>query len=256
MPPLRHLAIAFGSASGVTPARSLVTAIVAGFLNSAPGGSRVHIGGPTGAFVVIVAGIVERHGVDGLTVATTMAGVLLVALGVGRLGGVIKFIPSSVVTGFTAGIAIVIFTTQVRDLLGLRLPEVPAGPVAKWAASVAHLGTASAAALLVSAATIGIILLWPRLRTRAPGPSVALVVTTAAVSLLHLPVDTIGSRFGAVATTLPAPSLPHVDWETLRALAGPAFTIAMLAAIESLLSAVVADGMIGTRHRSKSWSTA
>lgn len=244
------LAIAFGIASGVTPARGLVTAIVAGFVISALGGSRVQIGGPTGAFVVIVAGIVERYGVDGLIVATMMAGVVLVALGLARLGSVIKFIPSSVVTGFTAGIAIVIFSSQIRDLFGLRMDVVPSEMVAKWTAYAQQAATVNVWAVGIGGLALLIIWLWPRTGLRLPGPFVALVVTTLLVQLLALPVETIGTRFGAVATQLPSPALPSVDWATLRQLAAPAFTIAMLAAIESLLSAVVADGMIGARHRS------
>jgi sulfate permease, SulP family len=244
------LAIAFGIASGVTPEKGLYTAIIAGFLISALGGSRVQIGGPTGAFVVIVYGIVQKYGVDGLTVATIMAGVLLVALGLLRLGGAIKFIPYPVTVGFTSGIALVIFSGQIKDLLGLRMGAVPAEFVAKWRVYAEHAATTNVWAVLVAAVALAIILLWPRVSRRVPAPVVALLVTTAAVQLLHLPVETIGSRFGAISAAFPAPSLPRVTWETLRAMVGPAFTIAMLGGIESLLSAVVADGMIGGRHRS------
>ena len=244
------LAVAFAIASGVTPERGLYTAIVAGFLISALGGSRVQIGGPTGAFVVIVSGVVVQHGVDGLVVATMMAGVILIAFGVLRLGAAIKFIPYPVTIGFTAGIALIIFASQIRDLLGLRMNEVPGEFLAKWSAFAAHFDSVNPWAVLVAALTFAVLLLWPRLERRVPAPFVALIGTTAIVRMLHLPVETIGGRFGTVATGIPMPALPHVTPQMLVALAGPAFTIALLAGIESLLSAVVADGMIGGRHRS------
>jgi SulP family sulfate permease len=244
------LAIAFAIASGVTPDRGLYTAVIAGFLISALGGSRVQIGGPTGAFVVIVYGIVQRYGVDGLMVATLMGGVILVGLGLARLGGAIKFIPFPVVTGFTSGIALIIFSGQVKDLLGLPMGPLPADFLGKWAAYARHAGSVSVPAAGVAALTLAILVIWPRLNLRIPGPFVALLATTALVQLLHLPVETIGSRFGAIDAGFPRPSLPHVPLATVTALVGPAFTIALLAGIESLLSAVVADGMIGGKHRS------
>ncbi len=247
------LAIAFGIASGVTPERGLATAIVAGFLISALGGSRVQIGGPTGAFVVIVAGVVERFGVDGLLVATFMAGVMLVVFGLVRAGAVIRFVPQPLVTGFTTGIAVLIFASQVRDALGLRMTQVPTDFVEKARALWAYRDTVSLPAIGVTAATLAILLLWPHvpgMARRVPGPFVALLLVTGAVSLLGLDVDTIGSRFGAMPQGLPAPHLPAASWSVMQALIAPAFTIAMLAAIESLLSAVVADGMTGDRHRS------
>ncbi|HEV8263404.1 MAG TPA: sulfate permease [Gemmatimonadales bacterium] len=244
------LAIAFAIASGLTPERGLYTAIIAGFLISALGGSRVQIGGPTGAFVVIVAGIVQQHGVDGLLIATLMAGAILVVFGLVHLGGAIKFIPYPVTIGFTAGIALIIFSSQVKDLLGLEMGAVPPAFVAKWGAYVHAFDSVNPWALVVATLTFTIILVWPKLERRIPGPFVALLVTTALVQVLHLPVETIGARFGAIHAGLPRPSFPTVSLPLLGALAGPAFTIAMLAAIESLLSAVVADGMIGGRHRS------
>ncbi len=244
------LSIAFGIASGVTPDRGLVTAIVAGFLISALGGSRVQIGGPTGAFVVIVAGIVAKHGVDGLIVATMMAGALLVLMGVMKLGGVIKFVPQPVVIGFTSGIALIIFSGQVKDALGLQMSAVPTEFLAKWEGYASAIGTSTPAAIGVTAATLLILVVWPRISVKVPAPFVALVATTVAVGLFQLPVETIGSRFGHVGGAVPTPHWPHVTFDTVRALAGPAFTIALLASIESLLSAVVADGMIGGRHRS------
>ncbi len=244
------LAIAFAIASGLTPERGLYTAIVAGFLISALGGSRVQIGGPTGAFVVIVAGVVQRYGVDGLLVATLMAGVILVVFGLVRMGGAIKFIPYPVTIGFTSGIALIIFSSQVRDLLGLEMNAVPAPFLTKWDAYARAFDTLNPWALLVAVATFVIILVWPKIERRIPGPFVALIVTTVLVRLLHLPVETIGSRFGVIDAGLPRPTLPHVTLPMLATLAAPAFTIALLGAIESLLSAVVADGMIGGRHRS------
>jgi len=185
------LAIAFAIASGVTPERGLFTAIVAGFLISALGGSRVQIGGPTGAFVVIVYAIVQKHGVDGLAVATLMAGVILVGFGLARLGGAIKFIPYPVTIGFTSGIALIIFSGEVKDFLGLRMGTVPAEFVEKWRAFGAHLATINPWAVLVSVVTAAIIIAWPRVNRRIPSPFVALIVTTALVQVLHVPVETI-----------------------------------------------------------------
>ncbi|MFP5354382.1 MAG: SulP family inorganic anion transporter, partial [Gemmatimonadota bacterium] len=244
------LAIAFAIASGVSPERGLYTAIVAGFLISALGGSRVQIGGPTGAFVVIVYGIVQRYGLEGLTAATLMAGVILVLMGVFRLGTMIKFIPQPLITGFTSGIAIIIFTSQVKDFLGLRMGAVPAEFVEKVAAYGEHITSISPMALGVALASLAIVAWWPKLNRTIPSPFVALIVTTVAVQQLGLEVETVGSRFGELAAALPRPVLPHVSFADLRQLVAPAFTIALLGAIESLLSAVVADGMIGARHRS------
>lgn len=244
------LAIAFGIASGVTPTEGLATAIIGGFLISALGGSRVQIGGPTGAFVVIVAGIVHQHGVGGLALATVMAGFILIGLGLARLGGVIKFIPYPVITGFTTGIALIIASTQVKDFLGLPLADPPPEFFAKW---VAYLGAASGVhwpTLGVGAGSLAILLLWPRVTHRIPATFVALITATVAVALADLPVDTIADRFGALPAGLPAFRFPAISETLIVQLAGPALTIAMLGAIESLLSAVVADGMIGGRHRS------
>jgi SulP family sulfate permease len=244
------LAIAFAIASGVRPEQGLYTAVIAGFLISAVGGSRVQIGGPTGAFIVIVYAIVQKHGYEGLALATLMAGVLLIAMGVARLGAAIKFVPYPLTIGFTAGIAVIIAVAQIRDLLGLRMQQVPADFVAKVAAYGSHLGSWNPAAVAVGALSIALVVLWPRISHRVPGPLVALVVSTAAVAVLGLPVETIGSRFGAVPAGLPLPALPHASWHTIQDLVPAAFTIALLGAIESLLSALVADGMIGSRHRS------
>ena len=244
------LAIAFAIASGVTPDKGLYTAIIAGFLISALGGSRVQIGGPTGAFVVIVYGIIQQHGIDGLIIATIMAGALLVVMGFARLGAVLKFIPHPVVVGFTSGIAVIIAVGQIKDLLGLQMGDVPADFIEKWAAYAEHIGSLSTTAILISALTLGLIVLWPRVNRRVPAPFIALIITTVVVQVLGLPVETVGSRFGTINASFPRPELPPISIERIGSLVGPAFTIAILAAVESLLSAVVADGMIGGRHRS------
>jgi sulfate permease, SulP family len=243
------LAIAFAIASGVPPGRGLYTAIVAGFIISALGGSRVQIGGPTGAFVVIVYGIVQQYGIDGLTVATLMAGVILIVLGLTRMGGAIKFIPHPVVIGFTSGIAVVIFSSQVKDVFGLRMGAVPAPFIEKWTSFAAHLPSANAYAIGLASITILVIQLWPS-GSRIPGSIVALVGTTLASTLLHLPVETIGSRFGAINASFPHPVVPHLSFTQMTTLVQPAIAIALLGAVESLLSAVVADGMTGMRHKS------
>ena len=244
------LAIAFAIASGVAPGRGLWTAIVAGFLISVLGGSRVQIGGPTGAFVVIVYGIVQQFGLDGLAVATLMAGVILVAMGLAGFGDAIKFVPHPLVTGFTSGIAVIIFSSEVKDFFGLRIGAVPVPFLEKWRAYLSAAPTFTPEAVGVAALALVIIIAWPRVSRRIPGTFVALVVTTLLVSLLQLPVETIGSRFGAITASIPHLTVPQVSVAQVTALVGPAFTIAMLAAIESLLSAVVADGMIGGQHRS------
>jgi SulP family sulfate permease len=244
------LAIAFAIGSGVKPEAGLFTAIIAGFLISALGGSRVQIGGPTGAFVVIVYGVVQKYGIEGLTIATIMAGVILIALGLARLGGAIKFIPFPVTTGFTAGIAVIIFSGQIKDLLGLQMGTVPADFMEKWGAYGRHLGSVNPYAAGIGALALAIILVWPNVSRKIPAPFVALIATTLLVQAWHLPVETIGSRFGEIHAALPPPRIPQVSWETMRGLVQPAVTIALLAAIESLLSAVVADGMIGGKHRS------
>jgi sulfate permease, SulP family len=244
------LAIAFAIASGVKPEQGLFTAIVAGLLISVLSGSRVQIGGPTGAFIVIIYGIVEKYGYDGLATATLLAGGLLICMGLARLGTVIKFIPFPVTVGFTAGIALIILVGQIRDFFGLQMEKVPAEFLEKIAAFAEHIGSVNPWAAVIAVASVLIILGWPRLTHRIPGSLVAIIATTAAVQLLNLPVETIGSRFGAVPNTLPAPQLPNISWELCRQMFSPALTIALLAGIESLLSAVVADGMTERRHRS------
>ena len=244
------LALAFAIASGVPPERGLYTAVIAGFLISALGGSRVQIGGPTGAFVVIVYGIVAKYGYDGLVIITMMAGVILVVLGLARMGALIKFIPYPVITGFTSGIAVIIFSSQLKDFLGLKMGAVPAEFMEKWTAYGEHFGSLNVPTTLLAIGTLIVLVVWPRISRLVPAPFVAMILATAVVAIFHLPVQTIGTRFGAVPSSLPAPHWPSVPWTHMKELFSPALTVALLAAIESLLSAVVADGMIGTRHKS------
>jgi SulP family sulfate permease len=244
------LAIAFAIASGVSPEKGLFTAIIGGFIISALGGSRVQIGGPTGAFIVIVYGIVQQYGVNGLTIATFMAGILLIILGFARLGSVIKFIPHPLIVGFTSGIALIIFSSQIKDFAGLKMGAVPADFIGKWKSYAASVSSANLYAVLLSVVTILIIVGWPKLTHKIPGSLIAILVTTIAVIGFHLPVETIGSRFGNIPSSLPAPAIPRLDFDTIKNLLRPAFAIALLGGIESLLSAVVADGMIGGNHRS------
>jgi SulP family sulfate permease len=244
------LAIAFAIASGVSPEKGIFTAIVAGFIISALGGSRVQIGGPTGAFIVVVYGIVQQLGINGLIVATFIAGVLLTIMGITRLGSVIKFIPYPLIVGFTTGIAVIIFSSQVKDFLGLKMGSVPADFMSKWLAYGHHFNSINFYAAAIAAFTLLMVLWWPRVTHKIPGSLLAIVITTLAVRFLHLPVETIGSRFGAISSSLPHPVIPHINFAILQQLIRPAFTIAMLGSIESLLSAVVADGMTGGNHRS------
>lgn len=244
------LAMALAIASGATPAQGLVTAVVAGFLISALGGSRFQIGGPTGAFVVVVYGVLAQYGQDGLILATLMAGVMLVVAGLARVGTWVKYIPEPVITGFTSGIAIIIFSSQVRDLLGLQMDAVPADFFAKWSAFWDSRQTISGPAMALSGGSLALLLVLRRYVPRVPAFLVVIICAAAATALAGLPVDTIGSRFGGIATQLPAPGWPVITLERIRTLLPSAFTIAFLAGVESLLSAVVADGMTGRRHRS------
>ncbi len=244
------LAIAFAIASGVKPEQGIITAIIAGFLVSVFGGSRVQIAGPTGAFIVIVYRIVQTYGYDGLAVATVLAGIFLIIMGLARLGTLLKFVPYPLVVGFTSGIALIIFTSQLKDFLGLDIDALPADFAEKWLVYAEKLATLNPSALVVGAASLLLMALWPRVTHRVPGSLVAILVVTPAVHLLHLPVETIGTMFGSVPSSLPTPRLPDLSWTTLTQLVSPALTIAILGAIESLLSAVVADGMIRSRHRS------
>lgn len=244
------LAVAFAIASGVTPDKGLLTAVVAGFLISALGGSNVQIGGPTGAFIVIVYGILSKYGPEGLILATLMAGVFLLILGYAKLGTVIQFIPYPVIVGFTAGIALIILSSQINDFLGLGLSKVPADFLDKWTLYLTHVGQTNFWALGLSVGTIVVIVGLSRVDKRIPAALVALVGGTLAVWAFGLPVETIGSRFGEISGSVPLPRLPSISLDHLRELLMPAFSIAMLAGIESLLSAVVADGQTGQKHNS------
>ncbi|KJS43883.1 MAG: hypothetical protein VR70_02235 [Rhodospirillaceae bacterium BRH_c57] len=244
------LAMALAIASGVPPERGLVTAVVAGFLISALGGSRFQVGGPTGAFVVIVFAIVHDHGYDGLVIATLMAGILLVLFGLARLGTFIKYIPYPVVTGFTAGIALIIFSSQVVEILGLRLEDEPPGFIEKWQAIVANLDGVNLTTLVVAVLTLAVILGVKKIKPGYPIFLVGITFGAVLVWAAGLPVETIGSRFGGIPRGFEIPSFPVVTWARIVELIPPAITIALLAGIESLLSAVVADGMTGRKHRS------
>jgi sulfate permease, SulP family len=242
------LAMAFGIASGVTPQAGLYTAVVAGFLISALGGSRTQIGGPTGAFVVIVAGIVARFGVSGLAMVTLMAGVILLAMGLTGLGSAVRFIPRPVVIGFTNGIAILIASTQIKDFLGLRVGAVPSEFLLRMKLLTGRLSTFNWQAFAIGGATLAIMLILPRITKRVPASIIALLVCTIAAAALHLPVETIGTRFGGIPRGLPPFAVPGFHAEQILPLIPSAFTVALLAALESMLSAVVADGMTGDRH--------
>lgn len=243
------LGIAFAIASGVKPEQGLYTAIIAGLVIGALGGSRAQISGPTGAFIVIIYGIVQQYGYDGLVVATIIAGLILIAMGLARMGAFLKFIPFPVIVGFTSGIAVIIFSGQIRDFLGLRMREVPADFIEKWMAYGEAIRTINLQALGIGALSLSILIFWPRISHKLPAPLVAIIVGTLAVKLAGLEVETIGSRFGSVPNGFPAPHLPHLTWALITKMFSPGLTIALLAAIESLLAAVVADGMLGTRHR-------
>lgn len=248
------LAIAFGIASGVSPEKGIITAIVAGVIISVFGGSKVQIGGPTGAFIIIIYGIIQQYGMLGLTIATLMAGCFLVMFGLFRLGTIIKYIPYPIVVGFTSGIAVTIFTTQIKDLLGLTIPQVPSDFIEKWACYVHHFSTIDPWSAVVGIVSVVIIMITPKFFKRIPGSLIAIIVMTVVALLLRQyagvhTIETIGDRF-SISNQLPQAQLPQLSWTTIRGLMGPAITIAILGAIESLLSATVADGVIGDHHDS------
>ena len=254
------LAIAFGIASGVTPEKGIITAIVAGLIVSVFGGSKVQIGGPTGAFIIIIYGIIQQYGFEGLTIATLLAGVFLIMFGVLHLGTIIKYIPYPIVVGFTSGIALTIFTTQIKDLFGLTMASVPSDFIEKWVAYIGSFPTIDWWSAAVGIGSVAVIALWPKiarynkLLKKLPGSLIAIIVMTIGVLLLKqyigvTSVETIGDRF-SISNQLPGAQVPELTWDVIKGLVAPAFTIAILGAIESLLSATVADGVIGDRHNS------
>ena len=245
------LAMAFAIASGVPPQAGIFTAVIGGFIISALGGTRVCIGGPTGAFIIILYGIYTKYGAENLAICTIMAGAILFIMGATRLGTMIKFIPYPVTMGFTSGIAVLIFSTQIKDFFGLQLDKVPSEFFEKMKALAEHASTVQWSTAALAAASLAIIIFWPKAwQRRLPGSIVALALGTALVALLKLPVETIGSKFGGIPQALPMPHFPAISWENVQHLIQPATTIALLAAIESLLCAVVSDGMIDDRHDS------
>nr|WP_297014767.1 sulfate permease [Prevotella sp.] len=248
------LAIAFGIASGVTPEKGIITAIVAGLVISLFGGSKVQIGGPTGAFIIIIYGIIQKYGFEGLTIATLMAGLFLVLFGLLRLGTIIKYIPYPIVVGFTSGIAVTIFTTQIKDLFGLTLPSNPSDFIEKWGVYLQNFNTIDPWCALIGVASVVVIAVTPRFSKKIPGSLIAIILMTIVALLLKnfagvLSIETIGNRF-SISNELPAAQVPDMNWETIKSLVSPAITIAILGAIESLLSATVADGVIGDHHDS------
>ena len=248
------LAIAFGIASGVTPEKGIITAIISGFIISLLGGSKVQIGGPTGAFIVIIYGIIQKYGIEGLMIATVMAGVFLLLFGLLKLGTIIKYIPYPIVVGFTSGIAVTIFTTQIKDLFGLTIESVPSDFIEKWGCYISHFSTADLWCSIVGILSVVIIALTPKVSKKIPGSLVAIIVMTIAALILKnyfgvTTIETIGDRF-SVSSAIPDAHMPAMTWDTIKSLVAPALTIAVLGAIESLLSATVADGVIGARHNS------
>lgn len=243
------LAIAFAVASGVSPEKGLITAIVAGFLISLLGGSRVQIGGPTGAYIVILCAIIQQYGFEGLLISTILAGFMLILFGLLRLGSLLKYFPQPLVTGFTSGIAVVIFSTQIKDALGLSIEKLPSNFIAKFTTYIQNISTINISATIITIATILIVLVWPRISKKVPGSFVAIIIMTVAVQLLSLPVSTIETFFGEIPTNISF-SIPNFQLSQLSNYIQPAITIALLGSIESLLSAVVADGMISGNHRS------
>ncbi|MCR5835296.1 MAG: sulfate permease [Lachnospiraceae bacterium] len=244
------LSIALAIASGVSPEKGIHTAIIAGFIISMFGGSRVQIGGPTAAFVVIIVGIIDEFGTSGLIVATMMAGVILILMGLFRFGTLIKFIPNTITVGFTAGIAMTLFVQQLKDFAGLDIEKVPSNFFEKIGSYAKHIDTINIQALGIGIVALAIMIIFPYITDKIPGSLVAIIFTTILVSVLKLDVNTIGSVYGQLSAKFPTPEIPNVNFEMIRKLISPAFTIAILAAIESLLSCVVSDGMVGSRHRS------
>ncbi len=244
------LAIAFAIASGVSPEKGIITAVIAGLVISVFGGSRVQIGGPTGAFIVIVYGIVQEYGVNGLTIATFMAGFIIIIMGFAKLGNYLKFIPYSLIVGFTSGIALIIFSSQINDFLGLNITNVPANFIDKWIVYFNNFSNINWYAIVIALATILITLYFQKIVNKIPGSIIAILLATLIVQYFNIPVATIESNYGEIPSSISLPSIPKVDFEIIKALIQPAFAIAILGSIESLLSAVVSDSMIGGKHRS------
>ena len=244
------LSIALAIASGVSPEKGIHTAIIAGFMISFLGGSRVQIGGPTAAFVVIVVGIINQFGTEGLIIATIMAGIILVIMGLCNIGSLIKFIPSTITVGFTGGIAVTLFVQQLKDFVGLNIDKVPSEFFERIVCYAEHIGTVNPYALLIGGIALVIMIIMPKISEKIPGSLIAIIVTTLIVKIFNVDVATIGSTFGQLSASFPTPKIPNVDFAMVKELISPAFTIAILAAIESLLSCVVSDGMIGSHHRS------
>lgn len=244
------LAIAFGIASGVSPEKGLITAVIGGFIVSFLGGSRVQIAGPTGAFIVIVYEIVQTYGVNGLLISTLMAGVILIIMGFAQLGSIIKFIPYPVVIGFTSGIAVVIFSGQINEFFGMNLEKLPSDFIGKWSVYISNYHLINFETLLIGTIALLILLFWPRISKKIPGSLIAILFTTFLVHSFNMSVDTIETKYGEIPSQFPPIILPDIDLQTIRSLIMPATTLAILAAIEALLSAVVADGMIGGKHKS------
>ena len=244
------LAIAFAIASGVSPEKGIITAIIAGIIISSFGGSRVQIGGPTGAFIVIVYGIVQEFGINGLTIATFMAGIIIIGFGLARLGNLLKYIPYSLIVGFTSGIALIIFSSQINDFFGLHINKVPADFIDKWVMYFENFDKVNVYAIAIAVVTIILTLFFQKILKKIPGSIIAILLSTILVKVFDIPVDTIESNFGEIPNHFSLLSFPNVDYETLKSLIQPAFAIALLGSIESLLSAVVSDSMIGGKHRS------
>ena len=244
------MSIALGISSGVSPEKGLTTAIFAGFIISLLGGSKVQIGGPTAAFVVIIYSIIQEYGIGGLVVATIMAGIILVIMGILKFGSLIKYIPQTITIGFTAGIAVTLVSTEVKDFLALKIENVPAEFFAKWKSYLTNIGTLNTWSLIIGISCIFIMIFWPKVSKTIPGSMIALIVATIFVKIFNIPVETIGSRFQEISSTLPVPMFPKINMDVINKLFAPSITIAILAALESLLSATVADGMISDKHDS------
>ncbi|MDO4925710.1 MAG: sulfate permease [Turicibacter sp.] len=244
------LSIALAISSGVSPEQGLYTAIIAGFFISLLGGSRVQIGGPSATFMVVVYSVVAAHGTEGLLITTILAGIILILFGLFKLGSVIKYIPYPITVGFTSGIALTIFSSQIKDFFGMNLGAVPTGFIDKWKLYFASFDQIQWMPFMIGAIALAILIIWPKINKKIPASLISIIVTTALVAILKLDVQTIGTQYTNLSSSFPMPSIPHITWNKIETLLSPAFTIAFLCSLESLLSAVVSDGMIGSKHRS------